>query len=904
MGGVAFPPSVWRRLLKRILPEGIRDEVLQELDSRYRSQIDKGEPVGVARRWYRGQVLRALVPAFRAQYGREYFGSWLTGSRYVREDRKGAGLDGLMQDLRFAVVQLGRSPGHTILVIVTLALGIGATTSIFTLVDRALLRPLPYGNANGLVVIRGDRTRAETNSPLVSGPDMLDIRREAEAFSAVALFGEPTVGPLTQVDRPVFVKTVFTSANFFQVMRVRAVVGHAYSPDMVDEATSADSTLSGSAVLSYGLWQRAFGADPAVVGRTVRVWGEALVITGVLPEDFHFRMPRDLNPGGQPDVYQTSSRDYTEYPDQWWARIVARLDDGRTVTTANAELENLAIRLEGIRPENADQGMRYRAESLVASVLEPIRATLQTFVVAVGLVLLIACANVANLLLVRGTARVPELAVRSALGAARRRVVRQLLTECAVLSVLGAGVGIALAFAMVKIISAMVPTSSTLWVENVGLDIRVLAFTALTTVATTVLAGLAPSLRITAGGLTRRFVQRGGVQGHQRFAGFLAVSQVALSVGLLAGAGLMVRTMLELQKVPLGFEPSGVLTATVSQTMRPSEEREATEAALLQEASALPGVLAAGVVFPLPMNGVYERTVRYADSDRITDAAGWRDSYFRTISPGYFEAVGLTVQSGRNFTLLDENGDYPVVIVDEEAAQRTWPGESPLGRRLRATNGMGQERDSIVYEVVGVVEYAPQWDHRDVQPTLYFPRIFYRSHEVSLVLRVSGDPLSLTQPLREAVRGVEDLPVEIAPLGRYVSEALGPTRFVLMLLVVFAAVAVSLTGIGLYGVLAYGVRQRTKEIGVRLAMGAESGRIVQDVIFRAGRLALVGAGLGLAGAIVLGRLLRAQLFQVGVADPAALLGTALVIIAVAALASWLPAHRAASVDPLEALSRD
>jgi putative ABC transport system permease protein len=886
------------------LPEGVKDEVLSELDYRMRSRIERGEPTGKVRRWYRGQVFRALVPALNARFDRENRSrpSDVRGSNGGAN--RGSILDSLKQDLRFAVCQLLRSPGHSLLVVITLALGIGATTSIFTLVDRALLRPLPYGNADELVVIRGDRTRAETSSPLMSGPDMLDIRREVDAFSEVALFGEPTVGPLTEVDRPIHVKTVFTSANFFRVLGVRAAVGDAYTPEMVEETTAADSTLYGSALLSYGLWQRAFGSDASVVGRTVRVWGRPLVVSGVLPEDFQFRMPRDLNPGGELEVYQTASRDFTQNPDQWWARIVARLGDGRTVATANAELENLAVRLEGHRPENADQGMRFRAESLVASVLDPIRATMQSFVVAVGLVLLIACANVANLLLVRGTTRVPELAVRSALGAARRRIVRQLLTECAVLSAVGAGVGTAVAFAMVEVVSATVPTSSSLWVEHVGLDGRVLAFTALMVVATTVLAGLAPSLRITGSGLTRRFGQRGGVQGHQRFAGALAISQVALSVGLLAGAGLMTRTMLELQRVPLGFEPSGVLTATVSQTMRPDEERKATEAALLREASALPGVQAAGIVFPLPMNGVYERTVRYSDLNRITDEAAWRDSYFRTISPGYFEAVGLAMRSGRNFDLQDENGDHPVVIVDEEAARRTWPGESPLGRRLRATNGMGAGRDSIVYEVVGVVEYAPQWDHRDVQPTLYFPRTFYRSHEVSLVLLVSGDPASLTQPLGQAVRRVEDLPIEIAPLGRYVSEALGPTRFVLTLLMVFAVVAVSLTGIGLYGVLAYGVRQRTKEIGVRMAMGAESTTILQAVMLRGGRLALVGAGLGVGGAIALGRLLRAQLYQVGAADPAALLGTALVIVTVAALASWLPARRAASVDPVEALTRE
>lgn len=890
------PPGGSRLLLRWILPAEIRDEVLGEMEERFEERVVRGETIQAARRWYRGQARRSVIPGVRARMG---------GAFRRSVDRTPSGsrqpLESVLQDVVFALGQLRRSPGFTLVVILTLALGVGATTAVFSLVDAALLKPFPYRDAESLVVIRGDRTLAETNSPFMSGPDLMDIRREARALSGVAAFGEPLVGPLTQVDHPAQVKMILTSADFFQVLGVRAVVGHVYTPEVLTAAT-ADETAFGSAVLSFGLWQRAFGGDPEVVGRTIRVWGTPLVVSGVLPEDFHLRMPLDLNAAGDLDLYQTQDDDFTEErEDSWWLRVVARLDPGATLAGAAGELSSLSASIEAYRVPNKEQGMRFRVESLAQSSRAPIRATLTAFTVAVFLVLLIACANVANLLLVRGASRGPELAVRSALGAGRGRIVRQLVTECGVLSVLGAALGIGLAFAMVWGVVTLAPTGDLLHVDRTSPDLRVLAFGAIMAVTTTLLAGLVPALRVTGGSLSGGFGHRGGVGGQQRFAGSLAITQIALSVTLLAGVGLMVRTVSELRSVPLGFEPSGVLTATVAQPLRPDEERAATEEALLRETSALPGVQAAGIVFPLPMNGVYERAVRFADHRLENDPARWRDGYFRTVSPGYLNAMGIELRSGRGFTDEDDTGERPVVIVDEELARRTWPAENPLGKMLRVV-GMGADSDSLYFEVVGVAEYAPQWDHRDVQSTLYFPRTFYRSHEVSIALKVAGDPLLLAGPLREAIRRVEaELPAEVMPLERFVSEALGPTRFVLILLGAFAGIAIGLSGVGLYGVLAFGVRQRTREFGVRLAMGAEKGTLLAEVARQGGRISFLGAVLGLGGALVLGLLLRSHLFQVGLMDPLALAGTAGVILLVAALASWIPARNAASVDPVEAL---
>jgi predicted permease len=824
-------------------------------------------------------------------------------SEFGRSARSRWFIESVLQDIQLGIRSLRRRPLFTAVVVLTLGLGIGAATSVFTLVDAALLRPFPYRNADRLVVIRGDRTRAEANSPFMSGSDIMDIRREARAFVGVGYFSEPFVVPMTQVDRPLHVMSAWTSADLFQVLGVEAVVGGAFEPEVVPEMV-ADTTIPGLAMLGYGFWQRVFGCDTAVVGSSVRISGRPFTVTGVLPEDFMLRMPRDFGAVGDLDVYTALPPGYADtQPNWWWARVVARLRDGTTLPAAAAELDALAVRFQSQRAANAEQGTRFRVESLTGSVIEGARATLDAFVVAVSLLLMIACANVANLLLVRGTGRAPELAVRSVLGAGRHRIARQLLVECAVLCVLGAGLGVVLAIAAVDLLGAAASAIEVLHVREERLDARMLAFAAVMAVVSTVTAGLVPSIRVTAQDFSSRLGSRSGIGGHHRFAASLAVSQVALSVALLTGVGLMVRTVVALQSAPLGFEPEDVLTATVTQGYRSPEERHATEAALLREVSSLPGVRGVGLAFPLPMNGVYERTIRYVDALEEADPRAWRDASFLTISSGYLDAAGISITLGRGFTEADESGEYPVSVVDEVLARQTWPAEDPLGNVVTVV-GM-EPGDTLRFEIVGVAEYAPQWDRRHVQPTLYFPRAFYRTAEVSLALRVEEDLLSLAGPLREAIRRVEpDLPVDVMPMEQYVSEALGPTRFVLLLLGVFASVAVGLTGVGLYSVLAYGVRQRTSEIGIRMALGADAGTVLKAVTYRGWRLALMGTGLGLGGALVLGRLLHSHLFQVEVTDPAALLGSVVAILLVAGLASWFPARYAAAVDPVEALSTE
>jgi len=885
-------PRLPRLLLRLLLPHDTRDAVVEDIHEIWEAKTREAGR-GAAGRWLWTQVINSAGPSLRLLWRRQ--GQTRSG------DREGM-MGSLRQDIGFALTQLRRHAGIGVVVILTLALGIGATTAIFSAVHGVLMTPLPYDEPGELVMITSTMG-GSAQTMYLSGPDLVDMVSEVESIEQATGFNEPTIGPLTDVDRPEHVLTNWITWNTFQLLGVEAALGRTFLESEGDGFPPETTTFPpAAALISHGFWQTKFGGDPDVLGKIVKVWGGDREIVGVLPEDFDVILPPELNLGADIDIYTVSRGDLSQgsRETRTW-RTIARLEEGITLPAARYELDAFAARLRERHAHHALEETRLVITSVEEAVARPMQGPLFVLMGAVTLVLLIACANVANLLLARGAARANEIAVRASLGAGRRRIIRQLLTESAVLSVLGAAAGIGLAAFGVRALQLLRPADLHRFAD-VSLNMPVLAFTALVTIVATLLAGLLPALQSADRSLSGHLTIRGGraVSGRARMA--LVVGEVALSVTLLVGAGLLIRTFSELDGMPLGFEPDRLLTISATQTIRPLGERQAYETDLVEAARRVPGVESAGIVFPLPMNGVYERDAEYVLPGFETDPTAWRSTYYRTVSPGYMETMGLELLRGRQFTSSDEVLEAPVVILDARLARAEFPDVDPIGQRLFVRGMLG---DTINPEIVGVVEWSPQGDHRDVRSTIYLPRVQYQSHEVAVVAKVTGDPATAGPALLRAIRGVDvAFPAETRPMSSYISERLAASRFMLILMEVFAGVALMLSAVGLYGVLSYSVRQQSKELGLRLALGALAASLTGRIVASGVKLAGIGITIGLVGALALGRALETQLFRVSPLDPLAYGGTAAVAMLVAVLASLIPAVRASRVDPVEALRED
>lgn len=877
------PPRFTRGLLARGLPRSVRDEVLDDLKRLWEARCATSGR-GAADRWYRSQAVRALFSA----RGR----ALVPGPETLR--RVAAGI---RRDLAFAFAQLRKHPGIGAVVVLTLAVAIGATTAIFSAVHGVLLRPLPYDDPASLVAIEAQPAGTPT-SGFLTGPDYMDLARDSRTLSVAGLL-ETTVGPMTRVDRPEHIVTTPVTWNLFDLLGVDMAAGRRFvADDAVPADPASNTTLPTVAIISHGFWLRHFDGDPAVIGSTVHVWGSPTEIVGVLEPGLQLTLPPELNVPPDGDMWRAIRSTMDEWSrEAAVVRTIGRITEGASRASAAREMETLSDRLRATHVHHARVGTRLSVSGFVEAAAAPLRSTLLLLLGAVGLVLLIACANVANLLSAHGAARAEEMAVRSSLGAERIDLVRQLLTESAVLSGLGVVGGVVLAVAGMEFIHAIRPADLHRLTE-IRLDLPVLGFAVVLGVLTTFTAGIVPAFQASRADGFHRLRSRGDLSG-DRSRDALVVAEVALSVVLLVGASLFVRSFLELQRTPLGFEPRQVLTVTATQSSRPAEERQSYEADLVRAVQDVPGVRSAGVVFPLPMNGVYDRSAEYTRDGEQADPTAWTAAYFRTVSPTYFETMEIDLLRGRGFTSSDEVSEVPVVVIDDRLGAREFGDANPVGRSLRVR---GMTGDTIRAEIVGVVEYAPQGDHRDVRSTMYFPRIFYLSHEVSLVARIEGEPATVAGPLAAAVRAVDpSFPSDLVPMERYVTDRLARSRFVLILMQLFGGIALGLTAVGLYGVLSYSVRRRTRELGLRRALGAETVTITGAVLRSGLRLAVAGTALGVVAAIALGRGLRAHLYQVGVLDPVALAGTCALVLLVAVAASLVPAARAASIDPNVAL---
>jgi predicted permease len=815
----------------------------------------------------------------------------------MKERHHAQRLETFVQDVRYSLRTLGRSRGFTLVTVLILALGIGANTAVFSVTSAVLLRPLPFPDPDRLVVLWKDFTTVGGRDQLMpESEDYLEWQRRSRSFDAIAALEDVSYN-LTGDGEPERLEASRTTANLFSLLGMQPLLGRTFAPD--DEGPGASPVV----VINERLWLRRFGGDPNVLGRTMVLDGLNYTVIGVVPSDFHFP---DDNAIWVPIASEELARRGGS------VFVIARLAAGTALAEAEAEMTAIAKTLEQERGVS-ERGSAITFAGLHEHLARDARPALLMLLGAVAIVLLIACANVANLLLARGATRSRELALRQALGAAHGRMVRQLLTESAVLAVAGVVVGIALATLSFGYLTRLVPNGFPAGTSPY-FDWRVLAFTILLALATVALFGAGPAFAAARLGLAeglKKSVGRGATPRSDKLRNALVVAEITLTVMLLAAGGLLFRSYAAVLSVDPGFAPQNLLVAqTFPSTTRydDAENRRAFYGAVLDRVRALPGVTGAGYVNYPPMllqGGVFRFTLEGSPDPLPTDAARYLSSA-RAVSTDYLSTLGVPLIRGRHFDGRDAPEAPGSVIINEAMARRLWPDGDPIGARLKLGDA-----DSTVpwFTVVGVVGAIRQMGlDSPPEPEMYFsfeqppsnaPFLWPRH----LVVRTEGDPLALGGAVRNAVWEVD--PNQSISWIRSMVEIIGADvanrNAQLMLVGGFAALALLLASVGLYGVLSYTVAQRTAEIGVRMALGAPGTKVVASVVRSALLLAVVGIALGLAGAFGLTRFLASFLFGVSPTDPATLVGVSVVIVVVTIAASYVPARRAAAVDPVSVL---
>jgi putative ABC transport system permease protein len=817
----------------------------------------------------------------------------------------------LWHDLRYGYRMLWKNPGFTLVVVLTLALGIGANTAIFSVVDAVLLRPLPFPHPEQIVLLRDDLTGRQMENVGLSVPELKDLQQSADVFEDVAGVW-PVDANLTGSDRPERVELLAVSPNYFTLLGASARLGRVFGPQ--DKAEG----FAEGVVLSDGLWRRMFGADPNVLGRRIYADTDAYTVIGVMPPGFRHpaqTLRNDVemwaNAGFVGTPFNNPPRGVRMLPG-----AIARLKSGVNVGQAQAQVDSLVSRLREQFPADypAESGWAVRVLPAHENLVGGARTMLLVLLGAVGLVLLIGCVNIANLMLARSSARQREMAIRLALGAARGRLVMQLLTESLLLSLAGGVVALLAVVWLLDLLVRVVPADIPR-LHEVNFDSGVLLFVFAVSMLTGVLFGLVPALQASRPDLTMNLKDGGkgagtGLRG-QRFRGALVVTEIALSLILMIAAGLLLRSFGRLLEVDAGFDPHHVLMARIwlpvpnnpeLDPYRPPAKRAAFVREVLRRAQALPGVqyAAVGAGNAVPLLGPHFTGTFTIEEKADADAAR-PTAQMSSVSPDYFRTLGTPLVRGRFFADADALEAQPVAIIDEAAARRFWPNEDPVGRRFKQGGRGSRASWTTIIGVVGNVK-TEGFDQPD-QPHLYMSMFQNVGYAMAVYLRADGDPKGLTQALRREVQSVDpNLPVfGERTMEDVVSSSLAQRRFALQVVGGFGALALLLAGIGIYGVVAYSVSQRTREIGIRLALGASSGAILRWVFKQGMRLTLFGLGVGLVGAFALTRLLRGLLFGVETTDPLTYAGLALLLAAVALLACYVPARRATKVDPMVAL---
>jgi len=816
-----------------------------------------------------------------------------------RAMRRSEWFDSLLGDFRHAMRSLRRSPGFAIGTALTLGLGIGLNTAIFSVFDGVLLRPLPFVEPDQLVRMWSTKADRGLRFFSVSTADFEDWKAQATSFERMAAFDRQTDLTLTGNTDPEQIQGARVSANAFTLLGVKPALGRLFSAEEDRPGAPAQPL-----VISNATWRNRFGADSGVLGRVMTLNGKPWTVIGVMPRDFFV-------PGNPAEVWMPlGSGNVVDDRGNRFLRVLGRLKPGVSIDAARAELLTISRRLEAQYPAS-NTGWTVTALSLTESVVgEQFKSAVTILLGAVALVLLIACVNVATMVLGRSTARARELAVRAALGAGTGRLGRLLLAEGLLLGAIGGAFGVALAVALVRLLHSLEPPNLPR-LELVTVNGSVLALAALLSIGSGLLFGLVPLRRASRAPLTQALREGGrGVAGgksRQRTQRVLVVAEMTLAVLLLSGAGLLIRSLIHLQRVDLGFESRDRLAVRLTlprDRYAGVEQRAVFYSRLLERARTLPGVRGAAAVSVVPLGGFNTGTVFAVEGRPLPDPASTPDADVRAATPGYFRLMGIPLLAGRDFTERDDSASALVAVISTTTAQRYWPDGNPLGARIRIGN---VERGPLA-EVVGVVGdvrhlslEAPE--HR---PMIYFPQRSTGSPSMTIVLAASGDPAALTAPIRREVIALDPgLPLSsVRVMDDVVADAFTQRRFNVIVLGLFALAALVLAGIGLYGVMAYAVSQRNHELGVRLALGAQRGAVVRMVLGESLRLVLGGVVLGLGGALLLNGLLSTMLFEVKPNDPMALAGASALLVGIALLGSFLPARRAARVDPLTTLREE
>ena len=876
--------KIFHRLRTHFRKQELDQELSEELAFHIQKETEENIAAGMSAEESRYAALRKFGGV--DQVKEECRDAW--GLRFI---------DTVLHDLRFGVRMLAKNPGFTAVAVITLALGIGANTAIFSVVNAVLLRTLPYKNADELVVI------LHFGQGPVSPANFLDWRNQNHVFEPMGA-AEYWTPNLTGVDRPEYLWALHVTSDIFPMLGVQPLLGREFLPEEDQRGREHE------VVVSYRLWQRRFGGDAKIIGMPITLDGEKYTVIGVMPRDFKFApfwatkaelwAPLALTDRGA-DRGANS------------LRVFARLKPGVTLEQARAEMATITGRLEKEYPgSNRDITVLPLKEKVVGNI----RPALLLLLGAVGFVLLISCANVAHMLLARAAARQKEVAVRTALGAGRSRVIRQFLTESLLLALLGGGGGLVLALFGIRVLVALSPAGIPR-VDTISLDSHVLLFMLVVSVATALGFGLVPAVHASAVNLNDSLKDggRGSTEGirRNRLRSALVASEFALALILLVGAGLMVRSLFALQAIDPGFNPRNLLTMVVtvtgSEAGKPSH-RVAYFQQLLQQVRTLPGVRSASAINHLPLAGDLWTRNLLIEGRPVPRPGEAPEAVYRVVLPGYFNTMNIPILHGRDVNDSDDLSSPGVLVVNEAMARYCWPGENPLGKRITLGDSLEGARWMTV---VGVVKDSKQDDWAGtpymevflpyLQAHDYLNDMLSRVSYLTLVVRTNGNPASLTSTVENAAWALDKNVTisQVQTMEQAVADATAQPRFYLLLLGTFAAIALILAAVGIYGVMSFSVSRRTHEIGVRMALGAEKSHVLKLVTGQGMILALAGTAVGLAGALLLTRLMASLLYGVRPSDPLTFAIVPVVLIGVALLASYIPARRAMKVDPMVAL---